>query len=50
MANNLKLGCDCLGSIYYLSAVLSDDKGGVVEMPNVICVHEQDAGIGWKHT
>lgn len=27
MANNLKLGCDCLGSIYYLSAVLSDDKG-----------------------
>jgi hypothetical protein len=22
MANNLKLGCDCLGSIYYLSAVL----------------------------
>jgi primary-amine oxidase len=30
--------------------VLSDDKGGVVDMPNVICVHEQDAGIGWKHT
>jgi primary-amine oxidase len=50
MANNLKLGCDCLGSIYYLSAVLSDDKGGIVDMPNVICVHEQDAGIGWKHT
>ena len=22
MANNLKLGCDCLGSIHYLSAVL----------------------------
>ena len=50
MANDLKLGCDCLGSIYYLSAVLSDDKGGVVDMPNVVCVHEQDAGIGWKHT
>jgi primary-amine oxidase len=50
MANNLKLGCDCLGSIYYLSSVLSDDKGGCVDMPNVICVHEQDAGIGWKHT
>lgn len=49
MANNLKLGCDCLGSIYYLSAVLSDDKGGVTEMPNVICIHEQDNGIGWKH-
>lgn len=50
MANNLKLGCDCLGSIYYLSAVLSDDKGGVMPMDNVVCIHEQDAGIGWKHT
>ncbi|KAF2115588.1 copper amine oxidase [Lophiotrema nucula] len=50
MANNLKLGCDCLGSIYYLSAVLSDDKGGVIPMENVVCIHEQDGGIGWKHT
>ncbi|KAF2195382.1 hypothetical protein K469DRAFT_698975 [Zopfia rhizophila CBS 207.26] len=50
MANNLKLGCDCLGSIYYLNAMLSDDKGGVIHMENVICIHEQDAGIGWKHT
>ncbi|KAF2661683.1 hypothetical protein K491DRAFT_687088 [Lophiostoma macrostomum CBS 122681] len=50
MANNLKLGCDCLGSIYYLDAVLSDDKGGATPMENVVCIHEQDAGIGWKHT
>lgn len=50
MANNLKLGCDCLGSIHYLSAVLSDDKGEPLRMENVVCVHEQDAGIGWKHT
>lgn len=50
MANNLKLGCDCLGSIHYLSAVLSNDKGEAMPMENVICVHEQDAGIGWKHT
>ena len=50
MANNLKLGCDCLGSIHYLSAVLSNDKGGAMPMENVICVHEQDGGIGWKHT
>jgi primary-amine oxidase len=50
MANDLKLGCDCLGSIYYLSSVLSDDKGGFIDMPNVVCVHEQDAGIGFKHT
>lgn len=50
MANDLKLGCDCLGSIHYLSATLADDKGNPLDMPNVICVHEQDNGIGWKHT
>ncbi|KAL8805601.1 MAG: hypothetical protein Q9182_001866 [Xanthomendoza sp. 2 TL-2023] len=50
MANNLKLGCDCLGSIHYLSAVLSTDKGEPWPMENVVCIHEQDAGIGWKHT
>jgi primary-amine oxidase len=45
-ANNLKLGCDCLGSIHYLSAVLSNDKGEAVPFDNVVCIHEQDAGIG----
>lgn len=50
MANNLKLGCDCLGSIHYLSAVLANDKGEPFPMENVVCIHEQDAGIGWKHT
>ncbi|KAB8346143.1 hypothetical protein FH972_023189 [Carpinus fangiana] len=50
MANNLKLGCDCLGAIHYLSAVLSDHEGKSMDMPNVVCLHEQDGGIGWKHT
>ena len=50
MANNLKLGCDCLGSIHYLNAVLINDQGEPFSMENVVCVHEQDAGIGWKHT
>jgi primary-amine oxidase len=50
MANNLQLGCDCLGSIHYLSAVLNDDSGNPLDMPNVVCIHEQDNGIGWKHT
>ncbi|KAI9643207.1 hypothetical protein NHQ30_007823 [Ciborinia camelliae] len=49
-ANNLQLGCDCLGSIHYLSGILNNDKGEPLEMPNVICIHEQDNGIGWKHT
>ncbi|KAI1436945.1 copper amine oxidase 1 [Xylaria sp. CBS 124048] len=49
-ANNLKLGCDCLGAIHYLSTVVTDPEGkpGVAE--NVVCLHEQDNGIGWKHT
>lgn len=50
MANDLKLGCDCLGSIHYLSATLSDDKGEPMTMDNCVCIHEQDNGIGWKHT
>lgn len=50
MANNLELGCDCLGSIYYISGVVTNGEGQPVNMPNVICVHEQDMGILWKHT
>lgn len=50
MANNLKLGCDCLGSIYYISGVLADTEGAPIDYPNVICIHEQDAGLLWKHT
>lgn len=50
MANNLQLGCDCLGSIYYISGVLADTEGRPVDYPNVICIHEQDAGLLWKHT
>ena len=50
MANNLKLGCDCLGSIYYINAVISDQDGNPDPRPNAICIHEQDAGILWKHT
>lgn len=50
MANNLALGCDCLGSIYYFSSVLSDTEGRPVDYPNVVCIHEQDSGLLWKHT
>ncbi|RMZ88308.1 hypothetical protein DV736_g4465, partial [Chaetothyriales sp. CBS 134916] len=49
-ANNLQLGCDCLGHIQYLSSVVSDDKGKPVPLPNCVCVHEVDSGISWKHT
>ena len=50
MANNLKLGCDCLGAIHYLDGLVSTEKGDALPMENVICIHEQDGGIGWKHT
>ena len=50
MANSLTLGCDCLGEIYYFDAVLSDSGGEPMTIPNAICMHEEDAGISWKHT
>ncbi|KAK4665014.1 uncharacterized protein QC763_509740 [Podospora pseudopauciseta] len=49
-ANNLQLGCDCLGSIYYISSVLGNAEGKPVDAPNVVCIHEQDSGLLWKHT
>lgn len=50
MANKLGLGCDCLGSIKYFDGVISNGQGQPVEMKNVICMHEVDDGILWKHT
>ena len=49
-ANNLALGCDCLGVIKYFDAVVADSEGKPSLSKNVVCLHEQDAGIGWKHT
>lgn len=49
-ANSLELGCDCVGDITYLDAVLADASGGVRTIPQAICVHEEDTGILWKHT
>ena len=49
-ANNLALGCDCLGAIKYFSGWLNDNEGNPIPAENVVCVHEVDGGIGWKHT
>jgi primary-amine oxidase len=49
-ANSLELGCDCVGEITYLDVVLADSAGGVRVVPQAICIHEEDAGILWKHT
>jgi primary-amine oxidase len=49
MTTSLELGCDCLGEIRYLDAVLHDTAGEPVEIPHAICLHEEDNGILWKH-
>jgi len=50
MANALERGCDCLGHIRYFDAWVSDMAGNPVKLPNAICLHEEDAGLLWKHT
>jgi primary-amine oxidase len=50
LANSLQLGCDCLGEIHYFDACVNDQDGAPVLLPNAICMHEEDFGIGWKHT
>jgi len=50
LTNSLKLGCDCLGEIYYFDAVLADNNGDPRLIHNAICMHEEDFGILWKHT
>jgi primary-amine oxidase len=50
LANSLTLGCDCVGEIVYLDAVVADDDGEPSVIPNAVCIHEEDAGILWKHT
>jgi primary-amine oxidase len=49
MTTGLELGCDCLGEIAYLDAVLHDSAGEPYEIPNAVCIHEEDAGLLWKH-
>jgi len=49
LANALALGCDCLGEIHYFDAFLNDSRGEIVRYPNVVCMHEEDTGILWKH-
>jgi primary-amine oxidase len=49
MTTSLTLGCDCLGEITYLDAVVHDSAGEPVTIPNAICIHEEDSGVLWKH-
>jgi primary-amine oxidase len=49
MANPLELGCECLGEIVYLDAVAVDEDGAARDLPQAICLHEEDYGVLWMH-
>ncbi|MFK4753702.1 primary-amine oxidase [Oceanobacter antarcticus] len=49
LANQLELGCDCLGAIHYFDIPAVDDKGEPFTMKNAVCMHEEDYGTLWKH-
>ncbi|KIK02222.1 hypothetical protein K443DRAFT_536341 [Laccaria amethystina LaAM-08-1] len=50
MANELSLGCDCLGQIHYLPGSHVTHDGSAFVIKNAICIHEEDAGVLWKHS
>jgi primary-amine oxidase len=50
MANELVLGCDCLGEIYYFDAVLADAACQPRTVTSAVCLHEEDYNVLWKHT
>jgi primary-amine oxidase len=49
MTTSLELGCDCLGEIRYLDAVLHDSSGEPYTIANAVCIHEEDNAVLWKH-
>ena len=49
MTTSLELGCDCLGDIAYLDAVMHDTRGEPYTIRNAICIHEEDDAMLWKH-
>ncbi|SDZ53830.1 primary-amine oxidase [Saccharopolyspora shandongensis] len=50
LANELVLGCDCLGEIHYFDAVVAQEDGAPRTLRNAVCMHEEDFGVLWKHT
>ena len=50
MTNSLAPGCDCKGAIHYMDANFVNRAGACQTIKNAICIHEEDAGILFKHT
>jgi primary-amine oxidase len=49
MTTSLEGGCDCLGEIRYLDAVVHNSRGEPRTIRNAVCIHEEDDGVLWKH-
>ena len=49
MTTSLELGCDCLGEVQYVDAVLHDSAGEPEVIRNAVCIHEEDNAVLWKH-
>jgi len=48
--NSLNGNCDCIGAAAFIDVHMADSDGECVTIPRAICIHEEDAGILWKHT
>jgi primary-amine oxidase len=49
MTTSLELGCDCLGEIVYVDAVVPDTRGEPFVIERAVCLHEEDNAVLWKH-
>ncbi|HET9649742.1 MAG TPA: primary-amine oxidase [Microlunatus sp.] len=49
MTTSLELGCDCLGEITYVDAVVPNSAGEPQVISQAICLHEEDNAVLWKH-
>ncbi|MBV9576640.1 MAG: primary-amine oxidase [Gammaproteobacteria bacterium] len=49
LAGSLKPNCDCKGHIYYFDVPMTDNDGNAFIKERAICMHEEDAGVLWKH-
>ena len=49
MTTSLERGCDCLGEVTYVDAVIHDTRGEPRTITNAVCIHEEDDAVLWKH-
>ncbi|KAJ9114677.1 hypothetical protein QFC22_005553 [Naganishia vaughanmartiniae] len=50
LANELMLGKCCKGAIHYLPGAFVNHAGQPTVINNAICIHEEDAGLLFKHS